>query len=336
MGHPPNDPNKIITADLGQEWSFPQVWHRLAEISAEYSGIWFDQLCISQNNPEGIAGHLAQIPNIFTTLQVVVLFPGSLCTCLSRHVEKYDYTERHAHVDSQSRKFSLFETARACRNALGFSSWFDRLWTAQEMNYASSALVCWNIKTPASCVMGPRSKVLTPAEIEMLSPYASCFLKKQWSFTGSLEIACCALYDMLSEYFANGGRAFTSYRTGGLDLSLLLVRFLTGQRIEKPPGFHLEMHFNNIYELRFSRRRASLERDFVVAVWVDLYGYAIPPSFMTMTTLELLEDAIQQVEDKLETAYVGIPVGLIADMKPSFAVATNNHKALAKRNQKFD
>src|SRR5689334_8201300 len=52
MGHRGLQPHRKIFMNLGREWSVPELWDRLSELSMEYHAIWVDQLCIPQTKGE--------------------------------------------------------------------------------------------------------------------------------------------------------------------------------------------------------------------------------------------------------------------------------------------
>jgi hypothetical protein len=63
MGHEAGKLQRRLYINLGQEWTIPDLWQRLAEI-AEECPLWIDQLCIPQKDEE-IRLILAKIPVIF-------------------------------------------------------------------------------------------------------------------------------------------------------------------------------------------------------------------------------------------------------------------------------
>lgn len=83
-----------VSLTLGDEWVLEEVIEVLAELcmkegdDMKQAGIWMDQLCIPQQEA-AIRETLARIPDIYRSLEVVALMPGSHCECLMKHGEVY-------------------------------------------------------------------------------------------------------------------------------------------------------------------------------------------------------------------------------------------------------
>ena len=83
IGHSADDYERPIILEFGKEWDIPGMIDLFAKISAEKSAIWIDQLSILQDNEAEITRQLQRIPEIFSTLEVVVLIPNEPL-CLSQ------------------------------------------------------------------------------------------------------------------------------------------------------------------------------------------------------------------------------------------------------------
>ena len=74
--------------------------HRLAELSAEYNAVWIDQLCMPQKD-DTIRAAQAKVSRIYSTLDVTVIFPGSLCRCLRQELEAHEQKARLKQVGAK-------------------------------------------------------------------------------------------------------------------------------------------------------------------------------------------------------------------------------------------
>ncbi len=143
IGHAIGQADKPVFLELGKEWVAADVMAALAEISIdngdkrgpEHAGIWMDQLCISQDEPEEIRQALAEIPSVYRTLDVVILLPGGRCRCLD-DLGDNDPVE-----------------IKKCFNALGIGSHFDRQWTRQELQYSRNIRVVRASNEELPCLM---------------------------------------------------------------------------------------------------------------------------------------------------------------------------------------
>ncbi|KAI9737442.1 MAG: hypothetical protein M1834_009596 [Cirrosporium novae-zelandiae] len=150
------------TMELGQEWDILELVVTLQDLCLEPDQsqyCWIDQLCIAQDDAEEVRSTLAKIPDIYRNFDVIVLFPGSLCECQLRAL---DYLEA-AVVADPSQQGKIYPNVNvglcvwsqvmvgACFNNLSYYAWFSRLWTRQELMYASRINTRWTGQNPSSC-----------------------------------------------------------------------------------------------------------------------------------------------------------------------------------------
>jgi hypothetical protein len=119
---------KAVEMELEKEWDIQETIVRLAMLclengeahGSEHAGIWIDQLSISQTDDTKIPASLASIPNIYQTLDVVVLVPGGICGCLQKTYERVlaspevrQWLERYCQYRRLSRDaFTTYRTQR--------------------------------------------------------------------------------------------------------------------------------------------------------------------------------------------------------------------------------
>jgi hypothetical protein len=154
IGHNTNGEDCFMT--LGQEWDIESFTNRLVLLSFEHRACWIDQLCIPQKDAE-IRKALASIPTIYRTLGVVALMPGAPCKCLRQSLETFRVAKDFGSGDDYSSVMrSIFRDMDRCLNFFPSSSWFNRIWTRQELLYSKRISVVWTETRDAPCVdMGP-------------------------------------------------------------------------------------------------------------------------------------------------------------------------------------
>ena len=132
IGHDSNSMKGSMT--LGEEPVTHDFIVSLSELSMLYGGCWIDQLCILQNEPD-IRAALADIPSIYRTLHVVALMPGSPCSCFQETAgsifQAFSSTGSLAKQHEVLQK--TYERMGQCAGSAGLNSWFDRVWTRQEL-----------------------------------------------------------------------------------------------------------------------------------------------------------------------------------------------------------
>lgn len=156
-----------VSMTLGCEWSPSQIVTRLFEMGFASTHtdsampFWIDQLCIRQDDEAALRTTLASIPRIYATLDVVALMPGSPCKCLQEGLdafETYDVKEANE-LEISDRSAAWVRKVQSCLNSTSFCSYFQRLWTRQEMMYARNIHVEWTHSEPAQCIYSSESDI---------------------------------------------------------------------------------------------------------------------------------------------------------------------------------
>lgn len=85
---------------------------------------------------------------------MVALIPGSPCKCAQEGLDDFGGHNGgetgEAEPDDLSAEWT--QKVESCLNSTSFCSYFDRLWTRQEMMYARSIHVEWTHPEPPQCV----------------------------------------------------------------------------------------------------------------------------------------------------------------------------------------
>lgn len=214
--HPDGSPVEMV---LGVEWEDPDFVTALHSICEETSKpCWLDQLSIMQNDDEDVKKTLARIPDVYRTLDVVALLPGPMCEC---KVDGASFVPDSPEVGKPD--------PIKCWNNLGLASYFGRLWTRQELQYARSLRARWTSSRLAVCTEKPVRNVNTyfqrmlykwdmAKKPDQLSPLA-----RRWALqelTGRLDAAKPALVDE--------GRTWDELAEGVLDSPAARVYDLAG------------------------------------------------------------------------------------------------------------
>ena len=159
LGHDERGHNVPMT--LGCEWSRSDVVEKLLHmgyaLTTEDTAMpfWIDQLCIPQDNEAVIRQTLAAIPQIFNVFDAIALLPGSPCKCLQEGIEQYG---RHHLFDPSHEQLAQLSIQWAqkmalCVNSISFCSYFERVWTRQEMVYTRKMHVEWTGSEVSRCVV---------------------------------------------------------------------------------------------------------------------------------------------------------------------------------------
>jgi hypothetical protein len=168
-----------ISITLGEEWNIVDFTNRLVLLSFERGACWIDQLCIPQKDAE-IRKALASIPTIYRTLDVVVLMPGAPCKCLRERLKSL--RDEEALGNSENYASTVVSDVMSCLNFINCSSWFNRVWTRQELLYSRRICVAWTVMTDAPCVrMGGQlgsNRYATVEQAADLSPFARLLHQK--------------------------------------------------------------------------------------------------------------------------------------------------------------
>lgn len=329
MGHETGKPQRRLYINLGQEWTIPDLWQRLAEI-AEKCPLWIDQLCIPQKDEE-IRLILAKIPVIFRTFHLIALLPGSTCSCLRRlclFLPRIKKGHRLARLVSAKARFvqrkssirqvgplpsnadildltianvdddAIMECQSRCYNAIGCCSWFGRIWTLQELTYSETLQVVWNLQIQAACVFQRDDGLLSEREVHNLSAFNRQLYSQAIAETSDPKVACAVIRKKCSQYHSAAHEALMQYSTS----PETKLRFLLGLPIRRGRGgilatnTPLEIFQERLSLMSNSRRVATQSKDYALAFWVDCPGYVIPVDYNSMTLGEILEDAMRQLE----------------------------------------
>ena len=328
IGHTDLNPDKRMFINLGQEWSIPELWSRLDELSREHNAIWIDQLCVPQTKGE-VRDVLAKIPDIYRTLDVVAVLPGPPpCKCCNRWLALE--SNRWLSLDLNQRcaesfdKLTLMVEGRIlqCYNSVAFCSWYRRVWTRQEFFYSRTIRIKWNLTSTPPCVKLTRERALTADEICNLNPYARLFLERVNNSQRDPLAGVRALFIEFQSFITQGGLSTLHYlkdhETQGFGGShLVFPLFLTEAPLEVgSKSEQIERFLASLLDHSAAERSATVAKDYVVSVWVDCPGYTIPVAYKSMGVLELLEDAIGQLEKMSSiTLATTCPHGLLGGTK---------------------
>lgn len=320
LGH--DHSGKNLTLELGEEWDLDDLRDSLLMLSQRHGGVWLDQLCLRQNEAH-LKQDLASIPYIFRAFDVVALMPGKPCPCFRARWEAVldsvhpDRTPIERGESENRHRNLLLE----CQNSPGLNSWFDRVWTFQEMMYSTRISVLWIGRVPAACVK-------EVSDFERLDKFAlKVFhraVTKGFSHEEAFRVVSFAntAFNHNAESIMDcysAGRGLPSPTKNGLSSFLNLARFFLGEPIENGQtrtGEHdvyaqLSTFVYNLGVLAEGHRKATKARDYVLAIWLDCPGYEFPENFHSLGAVELLEDAILQMEQNLGYSItVTVPAGL--------------------------
>ncbi|KAI1466120.1 uncharacterized protein F4812DRAFT_97720 [Daldinia caldariorum] len=325
-----NDP---VLFELGSEWVLQDLIVKLACLTMEHQACWMDQLCIPQEE-EMIRLTLASIPTIYRTLPVVALMPGRPCKCLHRELDKL---ERATPVGNPVQAMQADRALRSCYNSYGINSWFSRIWTRQELMYSSTIRVVWTSDDEPPCVpvrlpgdegveavIRQRNDEADEREMEAafphLCPYLQQLFRKSRFETDSYRNAFARWHQAAGSFF-NAARLSIGDYTGYGDSSgigeghqvLNSLRFLAGIPMRKMDRqlTELERFLSEMGSLSASLRSATHARDYVASVWIDCPGYVLPVKYKAMQLGDLLEDAINQLEQNRGVSPITtVPSGL--------------------------
>ena len=290
---------EAVYLNLGDEWTVPELIMRLVELTESDTAIWIDQLSIPQRSFR-IREVLADIPSIYSTLDVVIVLPGSICSCLSTVARRWQ------------RKVTWLDIADSevcCLNALGFCSHFNRLWTHQEFQYARCVRLVWCHAHPATCFQPKSSPRSWDSDLTL---YAKLTLRKfrqmplAESESEAFEDLALTALKMSQTFFASAMMANYAVRGSGLLSEKVqgLVNLWLGERLAKASLFSdkresLEEIWEHSVEPFLAKFAwlgsvpllASSIKDHVLAVWPAVPGYRVPANHRECSVGELLENA---------------------------------------------
>lgn len=322
IGHHFDNVATKISLNLGQEWTVPELIDRLIEICDQSQAIWMDQLCLPQKDEE-IRSTLAKIPSIYGTLDVIILFPGSLCGCLRKSMAEFKST---SDFDSTIQNMLM-----RCHNTFGFCSWPNRVWPSQELTNSRLIRIVWNSKKELSCV--PVVNNLQKDDFEHMNPYARLLAFAVQAELGgpSSIVATHMLIDAASDflYFCAhtlliyGGKKAPSGSSGvAKDAMVEVIEFLLGKHLyntRPPPSKDTKVgslqdyafFLQTLGNLSSSPKSATQMKDYVLSIWSTCPNYVVPTNFRAMGLLDLLSDAVIQLESSARATLASYaPAGL--------------------------
>lgn len=295
-----------VRLEFGAEWDIQQIMKALIDLSETHDAIWMDQLSIPQE-PVSIAFNLQNIPQIYRTLDVVILLPDALCSCLREVVEAYDtgnssYTNANGDLD-------LDLVVGSCLNAFPVSSYHFRLWTKQEFTYARAISIRYCGLPVSSCSSGVRDWI-HHASKDLLSEPGHLSPWCQWQYSRCVE-ETRKLDDR------SGEMAYSTFRqvqtTGRSHLFVAVVSFYVRKdgissqldEVHKVAKFILGAELRRmkndteavpIFENLHSEHVATEPQDLALAVWPSVNGYRLPEKWRNMSLPELVDNGLDQYE----------------------------------------
>ena len=286
----------LVELEFGQEWDNLELKVQLNEICLDRQACWLDQLCTPQDE-EKLRLTLARIPTIYRTLDVVVMMPGRPCPCLPRIAAEASEALR---MNDWTAAWNVGEELHKCLGSMGLCSYFDRVWTRQEVLYSRRIRLVWNGLEKSSCVK-------SEGEIKNLVGYAQLLgetLESKDKVFLYLDWANRRFFNTVAQLLGFYSGSFSSETYDGPANNEVIIRFLSGESIE---NFHPVSHGMSIDDqaerfvhrmayLGTSARTATKEWDYITSVWVDCPGYEIPKDYKTLGIGRLLENAIRQFE----------------------------------------
>lgn len=295
-----------VKLEFGGEWNIDQVMKALVELSESHGAIWMDQLSIPQDTAS-IAINLQNMPQIYRTLDVVVLLPDALCSCLKDVVDLYD--AEHSSVMSENGSLDVAAILGVCLNAFPVSSYHFRLWTKQEFTYAR-AIRIWYCGLPvSSCSPGVRDWIHhvskdIPSDPGHLSgwsrwKYGQCVEAAQKFGDQSGEVAYSEFRQAQTQGRSHLFVAVVSFcvRKDGSssrqDETYKIAQFLLGTQLRRKQNNSEDLP---IFESLHSQHVASEPRDLALAVLPAIKGYRLSNQWQEMTLPQLVDDGVEQYE----------------------------------------
>lgn len=305
---------KKISMQIGEEWDRTEFIMALAGIcmsESETLACWLDQLCITQDDDEEVRRTIALIPQIYRSFDVVALMPGRPCACLATMTELARELKNSA-VDDLARTSRLGHevvvVTDRCMNALGISSYFDRVWTRQELMYSSNIRVVWTADEESTeCAKNVE-------ELHHLSRFAalkfqSCLILNPDQDTAhafhNLRVACSSYFQKALQAISEYGGFLYDVGFRGREGMLHFLEFASGSTIYN--GRQSQHDNKNVQQrtidfisqlgrLGSTSRVATKACDYVASVWVDCPGFVLPLQYKKMSLSELLDNAVRQME----------------------------------------
>ncbi|KAK0509832.1 hypothetical protein JMJ35_008226 [Cladonia borealis] len=255
---------------------------------------------------------LARIPSIYRTLDVVILMPGCPCQCLSRiAAEAFEDLK----INDWNAAWSVGKELIRCLGSMGLCSYFDRVWTRQEVLYSRRIRLVWTRLEESPCVK-PEEELLNLVGYARLLRDRSEKKDKRFLY---LDLANRKLFYTMAQLLGFYSASLSNETYDGPANNEVLIQFLSGPSINNGQPISLEMNVDDQIQ-RFAHRMAFLstsartttkEWDYITSVWVDCPGYEIPKDHETVGIARLLENAIRQFE-KLHRKSINVcaPAGL--------------------------
>ena len=192
-----------------------------------------------------------------------------------------------------------------CLNSTGFCSRPLRVWTRQQLLYATSVQLYWASSLPAPCILKDSEPM--PNDLVHLSPYGAehaSHSTKKWPASQHAALSKKVIID--SETL----KALTEYGIRSFEQRLGLARFLLGKKLSCKRGPLDPKSFSKLLlSLSATSRSATQENDYVVSIWPSLpqRTYKLPENFKSMSMNDLLEDALAQFR---KNEYMMVPSAL--------------------------
>jgi len=323
---------RVVEMELGKEWDVQETIMRLAmlciengeEHGSEHAGVWIDQLCIRQTDEAEIRATLASIPTIYRSLEVVILMPGGLCGCLREARAKIIASPEIRRVFQARNSSALFADKAGnprdqdyiaaivssrkildCVNAYGACTYFDRIWTRQELLYSHDVRVVRTRDDEMACASSPADAGHLSSFVDKLYHRLLKTNPPHVAFT-EVRNASMDVWTKVEESLLDFGSPRTRLKFGCDHGVLTRLDFLLGERLKKliprgvdaPVQIGLLQFLTQIALLGRSTRKTTKARDYVTSVWVDCPGYVLPANYKKMCLPSLLADGIRQLESK--------------------------------------
>ena len=324
VGHELEHVDKPIALQLGGEWNLSKMISLLANITSEKSAVWFDQLSISQDD-ESIQAELQHVPDIYSTLEVIVLLPNTPCKCLTEAFAKYEAGDEY--YMNPWGDFRFGRVYQRCPLSAGVSSYCCRLWTKQEFGYARQISAhfcddvnaeCWSRFTAGredwhGIPPGDHSQYFN-RYFQWL--YDECQRSSSRQGDAAREFAWSLMSNHVELYF----NAFTEsiwqhFRRGdeydekAVPTFALQANLLLGKQFKRAASECGERLL--LFDDLVSPHKVSMKKDYVLAVFPGVEKYRVPQHWKSMDLHRLLDDAFEQNERGMDAHWISLlPKGL--------------------------
>lgn len=341
IGHRKGDAGLELRLVLGGEWDVGDVQASLVYLSKQHHALWIDQYSIPQD-PVLIPIHLKAMPEIYRTFEVRVLMPNGPCQCLKTALDSYLAGEDY--IDKKDGSFNRYRVVEDCLYAIPVASYNFRLWTKQEFIYARSIAMYYASPPPYRCSRGQRrwgrlsSKLAAEDELYLSGwarwKYVQCSealdhdfaAEETWStFRQAREDGIDHLDNAITGFYMR--KDIDSFLADFVHHMTSITKFILGEVLVREKT---EVEDMIIFENMKSAHKASVAKDFVLAVMPALPSYQVPDDWNSMNLPALLDDGLNQYEDQKRQMQISqLPQGLFdvraASMrcKPSLYLDTN-------------